>query len=40
MSLELIIILAAGVCGVASLIDREHPWAGVGVLLLAVALVI
>lgn len=40
MTLALILILAAGICGVASIIDREHPWAGIGVLVLAVSQVV
>lgn len=41
MSLHIVVILLAGVCGVAALIDSHpRPWAGLGVLLLAIALVL
>lgn len=40
MSLDIILILAAGGCGVAAIVDREHPWSGLGVLLLAISLLI
>lgn len=40
MSIDLILTILAGVCGVAAIVDRDHPWAGIGVLVLAIALVV
>lgn len=41
MTVHLILALLAGLCGVAAILDNSpRPWAGLGILALAVALLL
>jgi hypothetical protein len=41
MTVDLVLIILAGICGVALIIDNSsRPWAGLGIIALAVALLV
>lgn len=40
MTVHIVLIIAAGLCGVGAIIDANRPWAGLGILALAVALLV